>query len=325
MSLAPIDQIEFDTARLIREFPPHWHHRNKAAVFEAACSTGLSSSGSLRYTRWSEATPPEVVTPPRRLEIASGVFDYVPATGAGACEWHMNFADPSLFFAYGSALLAQDELQVLEHPILGSLREALLAAGKQARTVDASGRPTPVTITGVERRCAFNTLPDPKTGRKSLYGNAFARASVQEVLAACKLISPPTISNILAMAAPSGGWGAYSSDELSHILATAYTGFVAARGESERVGPDVRTVIHTGFWGCGAFGGNRILMTILQALAGELAEVDIVFHSVDATGASLAKEGMRLYKSLRASSSSTSQIVDAIHKQGFVWGESDGN
>jgi hypothetical protein len=39
--------------------------------------------------------------------------------------WHVNFADPQLFVAYGSQLLAQDELQAAEHPLLGSIREAL--------------------------------------------------------------------------------------------------------------------------------------------------------------------------------------------------------
>jgi len=60
--------------------------------------------------------------------VRERVYDYRPATGmAGAVEWHVNFADPRLFTAYGSGLLAQDEMQVAEHPALGALREALSA------------------------------------------------------------------------------------------------------------------------------------------------------------------------------------------------------
>ena len=63
-----------------------------------------------------------------RVEVRERVYDYRPATGmAGAVEWHVNFADPRLFTAYGSGLLAQDEMQVAEHPALGALREALSA------------------------------------------------------------------------------------------------------------------------------------------------------------------------------------------------------
>jgi len=45
------------------------------------------------------------------LEAREDVFDYVPAPGAGpAVEWHLNFAASDLFCAYGSSLLAQDEM-----------------------------------------------------------------------------------------------------------------------------------------------------------------------------------------------------------------------
>ena len=43
---------------------------------------------------------------------------------------------------------------------------------------------------------------------------------------------------------------------------------------------DAETVIHTGWWGCGAFGGNQELMALLQLLAAEWAGVDeVVFHT----------------------------------------------
>jgi hypothetical protein len=45
---------------------------------------------------------------------------------------HVNFADAHLFFGYGSALMAQDELQAAEMPVLCSIREFLLARQRAA-------------------------------------------------------------------------------------------------------------------------------------------------------------------------------------------------
>jgi hypothetical protein len=84
----------------------------------------------------------------RLVEVRDGYYDYRPIfdTGVGV-EWHVNFADPNLFYAYGSVFFAQDEIQVAEHPILGSLREAIVAEGRPATTM-ANGRPTPGTRHG---------------------------------------------------------------------------------------------------------------------------------------------------------------------------------
>ena len=44
-----------------------------------------------------------------------------------------DFAHSNLFIAYREALLAQDELQVLEHPFLGSIRECMVNKGKGSK------------------------------------------------------------------------------------------------------------------------------------------------------------------------------------------------
>ena len=135
----------------------------------------------------------------RRTREGKGYFDSTPVPQYdGAVEWHVNFADPHLFAAYGSGLFAQHELQVAEHPALGALREALLAEGLPALTVE-DDRPTPVLVMGVERRCRVDTV------HSRLYGNAFARATPAAIRTATAAIAPPTISNVIAMAAPVGG------------------------------------------------------------------------------------------------------------------------
>ena len=323
----PIERGEFEVSRLIAEHPPRWRDRNKEVVFRIASDPEVPFAGVVRYARWPKAGRPPTVTARSRVDVREGFFDYAPSGQGGEAEWHMNFADPRLFVAYGSGLLAQDEMQVAEHPVLGSLREALLARGPEPMTCGDWGDPTPVTVTGVQRRCAIETSPDAAAGRpRGLYGNAFARASEQEVRAATRPLSPPTLSRILAIAAPAGGRGPYTRSELQDVLGTAHSGFTAARRESEALsGAGRRTMVHTGFWGCGAYGGNHTVMTILQSLAADLAKVDLVFHAGKAGGAAVVTQALADYASILDVTHEVSRVLDELERRGHRWGESDGN
>jgi len=327
VKLKATDQILFDAGTLIREHPPKWRDGHKRLVFEIACSSDFPFEGELVYALWGEVELPAELTARSRFTVEEGVFEYPAPSESATVAWHLNFADPNLFVAYGSSLMAQDEIQVAEHPILGSMSEALTSMGKPPRTVDERQRPTPVTITGVQRRCAIDTRPNPAAGRPGgLYGNAFERAPSAHIRAATKPLSPPTTSNILAMAALPGGYGEYQREEIIYILSAAYAGFSAARQESDRMtSARSRTVIHTGYWGCGAFGGNRELMTILQALAAELAGVDVVFWAFDKPGVELAGAAHNWYERSRGIGLSVPNLVNEILRRKFQWGFSDGN
>jgi hypothetical protein len=327
MKLNPIDRVSFDAAELLKEHPPRWHHSNKQLVYEIGCSSGFPIEGQVEYARWPAQKLPESVPPLSQFTVRTGLFDYAVEREPNVVAWHLNFSDPNLFVAYGSSLLAQDELQVAEHPILGSISEALHSLGMAAVTEDKQGNPTPVTITGVQRRCAIDTLPNPAAGLLGgLYGNAFARAKEEQVKSATRPLSPPTISNILAMAAPAGGYREYCLEEMIKVLTTAYTGFLAARAESNRLVNGVsRTVIHTGFWGCGAFGGNRRLMTILQSLAGDLAGVEIVFWAFDEAGKKVAADARDWYHQQRERNTTVKGLLEQCVEERFLWGVSDGN
>jgi hypothetical protein len=315
----------FDAAALVSESPPRFSHKNKILVHRLAAA-GAAPRGQMVYSRWRAMPLPETVPAAVPVyEVKEDVFGYEPAAGAEA--WTLNFADPNLFFAYGSALLAQDELQVLEHPALGSLCEALRAStDPRLRPVTVEdGESTPVLVRGVERRCALATDPDPIEGRPlGLYGNRFARAGEDAIRRALRVIAPPSTSNILAMSAPPGGRGPYAEGEIRSVLVTAYTGFRAARIESG--GP---VAVSTGHWGTGAFGGDKVLMTALQLLAARLAGVErIVYHTVDAAGSAAYEEGRRLVQERLLPPGDTprvDEVVSAVAGMGFVWGVSDGN
>jgi hypothetical protein len=329
----PIERLEFDAQALVTEHPPVWRDRNKQVVHAIACPPGAVHRGTLRYARWGALPLPEHTEPgpaPTRVIARPGFFDYGPVLQApDALEWHVNFADPHLFVAYGSPLFAQDEMQVAEHPALGSLKEALDARGLRARTVDGH-RPTPVLVMGVERRCRVATEPSAAEGRPhGLYGNAFAWASQEAIRRATTRIDPPTVSNLIAMAAPSGGYGRYTPSQIEHVLVTAFTGFRAAVLESERFrGAPCPVVVHTGFWGCGAFGGHRVLMTLLQVLAARMAGIDVLaFHYGDESGVAAFHAVETLLREELAPSRAQSprDLIQAIAELGYEWGVSDGN
>lgn len=335
MPFPPGKRLAFDAADLWAKYPLRFRHANKQAVLETAMPPGFVPSGELVYTRWSPMNWPLTLGPRERATVESrqDVYDYRPTdTPSPAVEWHVNFADPHLFVAWASNLLAQDEMQVCDHPILGSLRQALDATGDVPLTMTVEkGRPTPILIRGAQRLVSIATDPNPAEGRPGgLYGNRFAVAPIEAVRRAIRRVDPPTVTNLIAIAAPSYGTGAYARTDVEYVLTTAYTGFAAAVLESEEaIGQGARTVVHTGFWGCGAFGGNRVLMPALQILAAHLAGVDrLVFHTFDAAGTAKLAEAIRLVdRDLLASGkpADVTALVTRLVGMKFQWGVGDGN
>lgn len=330
-AVTPIERLDFDAAELMKKHPPAWRNSNKQVVYGIACPPGSVHLGRISFTRWEAMVVPKAVEPARTDAVLArpGFFDYAPVLDpAEAVEWHVNFADPHLFVAYGGPLFAQDEIQVAEHPALGALREALDAAGVGSTTLGHAG-PTPILVTGVERRVSIRTDPDAAAGRPNgLYGNEFARADPEAVRQATSPIVPPAISNLVAISAPPGGYGRYGHDVIESILATAYTGFRAAVLESARLrGEGTQVVVHTGYWGCGAFGGNRVLMALLQVIAADMAGLDrLVFYTGGQGGEAPLDKALGILANLDAGGPiETRALIEELVGMRFEWGVSDGN
>lgn len=310
---------------LCQRFPPSFLHPHKRAVYEHACPGGPQLAGDVEVSRWRQRDPPATVSlEPLKgwLQVVPDVFQY--GKGDGPTHWHVNFAHSDLFAFYGGPLLAQDELQVLEHPALGSVREVLLSEGLSTMTTEG-GQATPILIRGVERRCVVDTAPNAAAGRpRGLYGNRFAQADVEAVLGATRVIDPPTVSNILAMEAPAYGQGQYQAAQIRQILSTAYTGFAAAVDASGRAAEGV--VVNTGYWGCGAYGGNRTLMAALQIVAGRMAALErLVFYTVDQPAREAVDAAVVLLDELLGGEADVEDLLENLATRGFVWGVSDGN
>ncbi|MDB5341539.1 MAG: Poly (ADP-ribose) glycohydrolase [Planctomycetaceae bacterium] len=329
--LAPFCRVEFNAQELMAADPPIWRDANKQLVASISCPPRARHAGTIGFTRWR----PRPLKDPfnsadfrTQIEPRPGFFAYQPVTSPQTTvAWYLNFADPQLFGYYSGRLFAQDETQVTEHPALGAVREALSKSDIAPLTVE-NKLPTPALVTGVERRCAVATEPNAAANRPSgLYGNRFSSAPEEAVRKATRAIVPPTISNILAIAALPDNSGEYTRDQILYTLQTAVTGFSAAGIESERLQPAVTEIqIHTGHWGCGAFGGNRVLMALLQILAAKLIDVNkLVFYYGDASGLAPVQEAIQLLDKLLLTSNSLSGLLSEIVNQRFRWGVGDGN
>ena len=111
---SPIERHSFDASTLIKEEPAQLFSRNKRIVYELACPPDAVHHGKVNYSRWKSMVLPGSVSVKGLSEsivLRDGYYDYIPIHGTPkAFEWHVNFADPDLFLAYGSDLLAQDEI-----------------------------------------------------------------------------------------------------------------------------------------------------------------------------------------------------------------------
>jgi hypothetical protein len=318
--------VNFHESSIVPANPVSIENRNKRLVYKVAYHerAKLSHQPSA-YMRWRGVDncdlpgTDEMFPAEDWVEPVAGFYDYKPfRPNNGWEDWHVNFADPSLFAYYGGPLLAQDEMMVAEHPVLANLREHLLAIGCPTLTCE-DDRPTPATIRDVPRRCSIDTSPcdDRPNG---LYGFRFAMASPDAVRSAVTSIDPPAMTNVIAMSSIPGGYGRYTEDEIGYLLKTAYTGFAAARFQSD----SNQVVVHTGFWGCGAFGGNKTLMTLIQVIAASMANVRLVFHYGDESDRAIVEEAVDCFDHNFRWMGSPG-FVPALWHWGFQWGRSDGN
>jgi hypothetical protein len=318
----------WEATRLVSEYQPRFHHSNKQFLYDLAFPKDSPVTGEVCYSQWcSRPLPPKLQSSTTKISYKDGFFDYAADDASGLTEWHMNFANDDLFSSWSTSLFAQDELQVAEHPILIFVRLAMSKEGIPMRCV-TDGAPTPALITGVERRLSVDTAPNVMEGRPvGLYGNYFKRATESQILQATKVVRPPSITNILAIEAPSYGSGVYTAAAILYVINTAYAGFSAVRDESLLNVSSEGAVMHSGYWGCGAYGGNRVLMLLLQMVAAQLAGLqEIVFHVGDESGRHPYKDALDIYNnSIRNSGLTINEAVEVITSLRFEWGESDGN
>lgn len=177
---------------------------------------------------------------------------------------------------------------------------------------------------------------------KDIYGNAFSKASEEQLQSAFKPVEPPQIVNLIAIEAPSYGTGQYTYEQIEYILATCYTGFKAAqilankthvlntncstsnqRRSSRGNVNSFRTIVHTGWWGCGAYGNNRQMMLITQILAAHWAQIDkIVFHTQTNEHQNVVDEAKKLVENWR-DRKQVEDVIEEIVNLNLEWEKSN--
>ena len=298
--------------------PPKIEHAKKQLLFDMALAK--HPDVDVTVERFEEIPLPEVFqsySPLTEVTAKRGYFRY---SVGDAQHCYMNFAHHDLFNGYGHFMFAQDEIQVAEHPLLASVREFMLTRTDRLRprTVE-DGAPTPVVIRSVPRMISIDT--------KQIYGARFARSDDQLIRDSVQSIDTPLASNILAIEAPiSAGNRIYTRSEIENALRTAFSGFRAfIIGHTGSLTKPI--VLHTGNWGCGAYGGNRQLMISIQIMAASLSGISqIVFYcGADPTDSIAEFESQLNSRFNFRPGVKLRKVVDRLVNSAFPWGTPDGN
>jgi Spy/CpxP family protein refolding chaperone len=191
-----------------------------------------------------------------------------------------------------------------------------------------------VLISNAERVIDLNT--------KDIYGNAFAKATNDQLQKAFKPVQPPQLINLIAIEAPKDGQGPYTYEQIKYILTSCYTGFKAAQvlanktqamntavsntnqRRPSRSGTNTfRTIIHTGWWGCGAYGNNRQMMLITQILAAHWAQIDkIIFHTQNNEHQNDIDKAQKVVQNL-VHRKHVEEVIEEIVKLNLEWEKSN--
>lgn len=314
--------ITLDIQDLIKNYPPEYSCDNKKTKYEEAFAIHKKQTGKISVSRWKFAESQSPLTKNDvSVKFRDEYFSYDDADSADTKVYYLNYADPNLFGYYDSDLFAQDEIQTLEHPLLGSVMEYI---DKNETSVlksltEENGEPTPYIVEGAPYWLKVVTNPILPTGETlNLYGRNFCRASKEILDIAVKPIKEERANNIIALAAPALGSGEYKRKQIEQILKAVIASFSAALSLADTK----KCVIHTGNWGAGAFGNNRELIYLAQLIGASVAGgAELVFHAIDEDDFAEAQKKFAQWNG----SADFAECVDFFVNQHYHWASGDGN
>jgi hypothetical protein len=253
-----------------------FHNNNKLFAYQQLMQGAPANALRTQFTKYALGSASAVAqtrlypgTGAPTVQEMPGTFAYDLSTETTK-YWTANFADRNLFgFGFGG-LLAQDELQILEHPGLYHLKLHL-----RNQRIDHLGNNEIALIENVHRLGNLDTQSPLATGG-TLYGNNFAAATEDQIATKLTRLNPSHASNIYAMPAPRIPANLhnqpYQKQHLEQLFYPCYTAFAAAKESSG----NARCVVDIGKWGCGAFGNQHKTVAIIQLAAAIRAGVDEV-------------------------------------------------
>ena len=259
------------------------------------------------------------------IEMREGFYDYAPAEMDSAA-WHMNFANMDAFSTWNNALMAQDEHQIAEHPDLALLRTAALEVGHPMFCAQG-GEPWPILVMGAPRLLELDLGARPGSGgilERGLYGNAFRLAGQAELESCAKSLDPAAGTNLVAIEAPAFGRGKYSLGEIEYAARAAWSGFKAAADWTGEAWPGRGLELRLGFWGCGAYGGNKTLLGAVLLAAADWAGARKAVFYAGPGGKGDFEDALGLYLWMREAGYGAEQMAAELAQAGFEWGTPNG-
>ncbi len=271
------EQGYLGSASSIMELDPNKHGHsikdsNKLFIYHSLVD-GQSVGDVVTFSKFSFSNPQTIASQavfhskaPSTLDV-EGSFRYDPSTDT-VIHWTANFAHSQLFDFCGTYLLAQDEIQVVEHPSLAHIKQALPLDQRTLKRCEVA------LFENVSRLGSLDTLTPVAATGCSLYGDGFVCADEAMISSKLERFPTPTKSHIFAMAAPHIkshlAGKPYQQDDLETLFFTSYNAFRAIREKY----PTQKVVIHSGNWGAGAFGNDLMTTHLMQLAAARVAGVD---------------------------------------------------
>lgn len=308
---------------LLNDYPPDYVDPRKKSYYEQARYFHRKQNGIVKVSRWTfdneRKSPIDFTKHQLLIHTERGFYKYEEGVETDKIWW-VNFADENLFGYYDSELFAQDEIQTLEHPLLGSIVE-YLDANKIPNLISKTEEKniaTPYLVENIPYWISVNVNPVLPSGEiADIYGRRFSLVEKSIVDLGIKVVQKDKKNNIIAMAAPCCGKGNYTENQLRRLMETVIVAFGAAVKQSAKQRYD-RCVIHTGNWGCGAFGNDKELMYLSQILASSFVGVDeLIFHNPDEE---TLKCAVKKYTDF-----GIENLILFLKEQNYLWQESDGN
>ena len=313
---------------LLNNYPPEYTYHVKKEWYDRAAYHHRHQHGTVKISRWqfadSRKEPLFFQQMPMKVLVRNDFFRYHEVDDEKTRVFWLNFADSQLFGFYDGYMFAQDEIQTLEHPLLGSVMEYIDRNETETLVAltEQKGLPTPYIVEHVPYWIQIQTNPVLPDGRRAnLYGRRLRLSTPEERAQGFSVLQSEKKNNIIAMAAPCGGHGLYTVKQLEYLLKCAFSAFAGATRVTAASKHEFCT-IHTGKWGCGAFGNNEELIHLVQLIAASSVGVtNIVFHAVNHAALVKAFEKFREWKDAW----SISQLTEYLVSQKYQWSDEDGN
>lgn len=290
---------------------------------------------------------------PERIDLAAmppvqflgecfGYVSHAPPGSSPSTLVTMNFGDPMLMVCAPKQHFAQDEIQQVEFPdLLGWLN----VISDSSRCESAGVRLVEGSLDAVHRHCVeqnrctpwlFSGLPHKlrvamrTPAGHPCYGHQASRLWTHnnpevrdDLLAAVTPVQELRRCNLMYLWSLPPCHGCYTVEDCRQITERLYCGLI---GWKHVYGANVRLELHTGNWGCGAFGGNVRLHTMLQMLAATAAGcVDrVIYHSPTARELELAQKWTELLAQVPARETTFDAIFAKLVENRIQWSAGDG-